>query len=491
MQKEGDINWRYLIDTIKNGRCVLFLGPEACLNHNEQSFHELLVEKLAPSDNKNIKYYLQEEELFLFQNNTCKDEVILDIKEFYEQQTGEYLREYYEKLVQIPFPLIISISPDLVLKEVYRQSGYDFDYNFYEKKKEKKELALPAREKPLLYNLFGSIEKDESLILTHEDLFTFIAGVLADNSLPENLRNALADCKSCIFLGFKFEKWYVRLLLMLLGIKEDARKYALQPAYAGAVSNGASVPSQESRIFLEDRLKIEFVEDQAQAFVNVLYEKCREASLMKEKSVNQTSKKVMENNDSIRDVFISYSTKDQEAKSELVELLEKEGISYWLDETSLNLGGNIVDGLHDGLRKTRYTILIASENSMLSTWVCHESLFRLTQEIFTNEVSFLPVIIDKSVFQDDFPFQMHDKFDDEIKKQEELRQKAVARNMTTEMYDRRIQRLRDVLPNIPKIVGKIVEGLSANFAGDPKRKAADIEKLIGIIKKGKAPQSST
>lgn len=185
-----------------------------------------------------------------------------------------------------------------------------------------------------------------------------------------------------------------------------------------------------------------------------------------------------------KDVFISYSTKDQTWKDMLAAEFEKEGISYWLDATSLSMGENIEGEIKEGLKNSNFTVLIVSENSLLSTWVSMESLHRLKQEIFQNSVSFLPVIVDEVIFSDDFIFDMHDKFKAEIDKQKENRKKAEERNMKTALFNTRIERLEEILPDITNIVGKIVEGLSANLLQEPRR-TADLKRLIDTIKKGR------
>jgi hypothetical protein len=182
----------------------------------------------------------------------------------------------------------------------------------------------------------------------------------------------------------------------------------------------------------------------------------------------------------MKDVFISYSTKDQSAKDELKQVFDNQGISYWLDETSMEIGSSLDSQLESGLREARFTVLLVSKNSLLSAWVSKESLFRLKQEIFTGKTTLLPILLDTSVFEDDFPFQMHDKFNAEIEKQKKLRAQAEARQMKTALYNERIERLEEILPNITEIIAKLTASLSADFT-NPTRKENDLNKLIQTI----------
>ncbi|MCU0447747.1 MAG: toll/interleukin-1 receptor domain-containing protein [Microscillaceae bacterium] len=184
----------------------------------------------------------------------------------------------------------------------------------------------------------------------------------------------------------------------------------------------------------------------------------------------------------MQDVFISYSTKDQAAKDEMIEILQKAGLSYWLDEFSLgNIGENLNENIEEGLRNTRCTVFLVSENSLGSIWVCKEALFRLMQENFHQTNTLLPVLLDNKAFEDDFIFEVSDALQAELDKQESNREKAKARNMNTKLFDVKIDRLKRILPNVTDIFHKLREGLSANFA-DAGRKPKDIEKLIQTIK---------
>ncbi|MCU0447141.1 MAG: SUMF1/EgtB/PvdO family nonheme iron enzyme [Microscillaceae bacterium] len=181
----------------------------------------------------------------------------------------------------------------------------------------------------------------------------------------------------------------------------------------------------------------------------------------------------------MKDVFISYSSQDQAAKDELIQLFDKEGITYWLDE--IGLGKNIQDEINKGLRESHFTILLVSRNSLLSTWVSYESLMRLKQEIFENKVSFIPLILDRIAFEDDIVFQMKEKFDEELNRQEELRDKAKKRGIKTRPFNNKIDLLEEISHDVDKIIIKITGNLSINFI-DKNRKPNEVEKLLNTIK---------
>ena len=191
-------------------------------------------------------------------------------------------------------------------------------------------------------------------------------------------------------------------------------------------------------------------------------------------------------NSNMKDVFISYSTKDQAAKNELVAFFEKEGITYWLDEIDINtIGANLEQTIEEGIKNTKCTVFIVSENSLLSLWVSKESLFRLMEENFTKENVLLPLLVDKKAFDSEFVFDVYDNLKAILDKEEINRQRAKDRNMNTSLYDVKINRLQRILPQITDIFQKITEGLSANVV-DEKQKEAYWNKLLQTIKSKKS-----
>jgi hypothetical protein len=194
--------------------------------------------------------------------------------------------------------------------------------------------------------------------------------------------------------------------------------------------------------------------------------------------------------EAIHDVFISYSTKDQIPKNYLKDVFDKEGVSYFLDEISLELGQDIQDSLESNLKNTRFTVLLVSKNSLFSTWVCLESIHRLQEESFTKKTTFLPVLVDLSVMSLDFPLEMAKHFKAKLAELEEKRVEAKSLGISTKMYNDEIERIEKVLPQISDIIQKIKNGLSANFADD-NRKDKDLEKLLRTIKAGQVGQETS
>jgi len=214
------IPWESLKNAIKKQRCVLFLGPELAVSKNGKPTTELLLDHIDYKNNRDILYY-PADELFLFRNNFSKVDTFDKMEVFFKKTEPA---EIYEKVAQLPFHLIISFNPDNFLNAAFEKLGLRANPQFFNKKAiPKKDIQPPTLEYPLVYNLLGSIDEMESLVLSHDDMYDYIHVMLTQNPLPQAIKNVLYKGGTrYIMLGFKFERWYVQLLLRILQLhKKD------------------------------------------------------------------------------------------------------------------------------------------------------------------------------------------------------------------------------------------------------------------------------
>ncbi|RJF94679.1 toll/interleukin-1 receptor domain-containing protein [Oleomonas cavernae] len=80
----------------------------------------------------------------------------------------------------------------------------------------------------------------------------------------------------------------------------------------------------------------------------------------------------MANDDTIHagwDAFISHASEDKETfVRPLANALVSLGVSVWYDEFTLNIGDSISESIDQGLKKSRYGIVILSRNFMNKSW---------------------------------------------------------------------------------------------------------------------------
>ena len=261
------IDWEYLADQIAHEKCILVIGPELAQTAAGATLDQYIAEKCRQEGTAE-PYYFNEDGFFSFTNSKSRGRTRYFIQKYYESAD---IPPIYHELAQIPFHLVISLSPDIFLKRALEASNRPFHFAFYDKNGRQKDVPTPTIAEPVVYNLLGSVEKSSSLIFTYNDLFTYVEKIYNDNDLPGELRLKLNReyVENYIFLGVRFEKWYLKLLFRLLKIEQVDDNYA--SLQSGIMSLDAHVQSFYPRHF-----NVQFVEDNIDQFVAKLKSTCSE-----------------------------------------------------------------------------------------------------------------------------------------------------------------------------------------------------------------------
>ena len=199
---------------IEQGRCVLLIGPEVC-SFQEKTLIEHVHERVQEQNEDLIAYYYSKDNLFLFKSDYEKEEIRRSVQDIYRDVI--FPKKVYQKILETPIPLIISLNPDTYLTDLAKKAGLPHDFSHFRFNGEgiDKVEQTPTKARPLIYNLLGNREEEESLVLNYEDLFNLLKALLP-NGLPDKVRIQLRKARSFLFLGCDFEKWYAQLLLQLL-----------------------------------------------------------------------------------------------------------------------------------------------------------------------------------------------------------------------------------------------------------------------------------
>ncbi len=330
-------------------KCVLILGPDITGIADGKTINGALKEYLESNATGAIKYY-EEDEFFSFTDPGDKISSLIDIKNFYEALEPNDL---HNKIAEMPFHLIISVSPDHAVKKAFEQKGLMHAFDFYFKSSNPTPLKKPAKEKPLLYNLFGDYTKDESLILTYDDLFDYLASIFGSFVLPQAIQLAMKNASSIIFLGFKFEKWYFKLLLRLLNLSQVPLKNA---------SGNKFAPGSQVRNFYKDEFKMKFLENYNETeIINNLYNKCKDKGILRVKAPT---------------IFVSYAwfgtlnaqgeiDEKEKIVNDLCETLDEKGFHIIRDKKDLGYKGDIKDFM-ETIGMGNYVIVVISDKYLKS-----------------------------------------------------------------------------------------------------------------------------
>jgi len=269
-----NIEWDVIVGKIRKGKSILILGPGAYLSESGKTLQEEFIEELDVVNNPRIQRYYEEDNFFLFQAGGGRAFTSEKLEDFYRQQTPN---SFLQKIVKIPFHVTLNVTPDKLLTKAFDEEGYKYQFDHYKKLHEPATIQKPSKELPLIYNLLGCIDNEESLIMTHNDLYDYFKSIFSRKSMPDKLKLALKNREiNCfIFLGVPFEKWYMQLLLRELDIhrsQEDFIRYAANQSL-----------TKEVKTFCTEQFTIQFVENDITGFVNTLFQHCEAAGELREK----------------------------------------------------------------------------------------------------------------------------------------------------------------------------------------------------------------
>jgi len=95
-----------------------------------------------------------------------------------------------------------------------------------------------------------------------------------------------------------------------------------------------------------------------------------------------------------KDVFICHASEDKsDIIKPLVAAFKREGISYWYDKAEIKWGDSIIEKVNEGLRISRYVIVVISKSFLSKNWPKRELNSVLNVEASTGKVRVLPLIL--------------------------------------------------------------------------------------------------
>ena len=373
---------RTLVSNIKEGTCVLFLGPELLVDaagkNYKDYFKELVQEHSGinyfPKDNL---FWLQPASVGNTQARPAIDRLTLirKLAGYYESVGDEILMNL---IFQMPFPLIINVCPDMNLNKIFKRNGFapqegvSFD-------RRNKNLQPPTIETPLIYHMLGRLDNRQSLILTHKDLFGAIKELMQKDSIPDDIISTLKSATSYLFLGFRFETWYYQLLLSIVDFDDNEISIRIG-APEEKDTDIVSVMTSYFRLFFNQHNPLQFMQE--------VYEQLK-AEKVPLRQPLITPEAI---------VFVSYAWQDEARQTgewlldRLTADAEKNKINILRDKKELDLQDSIREFMNRiGMGKA--VLMIISDKYLKSDYCLYEAMKVYQNENF-NERVFLAVLED-------------------------------------------------------------------------------------------------
>lgn len=101
------------------------------------------------------------------------------------------------------------------------------------------------------------------------------------------------------------------------------------------------------------------------------------------------------------DVFLSYSTKDQEVVLKLAKRLREDGLRVWFDKWEMPFGANIKPEIVGGLKRSRFLVQNLSPNGLGSEWAEMERDTILINDPNNARGRFIPLLLADCEIPDD------------------------------------------------------------------------------------------
>lgn len=243
---------RYLstiTNNIQDDRCIVLLGPEVAVTPDGVPLQEDLYRYLKEETDLKIDHDI--EGLIVFKDKFSEIDFFYELEKYYKDHTAP--TELHRQLADVPCHLFININPDTMLRKAFEEKGFPYHFEVYNKGEATRDVPRPSKEQPLIYNLFGCIEEENSMVNTSGDLFDYIFSLLSGSQrLPRTLLSTLQSARIFVFLGFDFDKWYMKLLLRLFNM------------------HGAAIPlAAEARKNMDEKTKSFFIHNFEMQFVDI------------------------------------------------------------------------------------------------------------------------------------------------------------------------------------------------------------------------------
>jgi hypothetical protein len=182
------------------------------------------------------------------------------VREVWRQRRERDPMEPHHVLASLPLPIYISTNPDNLLAEALTGVGKEPHAELCCWNDEI-EWSTAARNRdyrateqaPLVYHLFGQMNRRESIVLTEDDYFDYLIGVTKhDDIIPPAVVRAWND-NALLFLGFQVDDWNFRVLFRSIMNQEGREKRKKKPHVAVQIDpeEGSSVDPLQARQYLE------------------------------------------------------------------------------------------------------------------------------------------------------------------------------------------------------------------------------------------------
>lgn len=412
-------HWSALAQNIQKGRTILVLGPDAVTttrNGQRISLQNLLRDHLADElhrrnppltllNHPSLAYIAKtlEDTIFVqerqkraaFSEENARSELYTLIAAFYEQYTFTDF-PVYRQLAKMPFHFIIETDQAPYLEQAMNDEN-KFDtkcfYYHYANPTHNNSIRFEDQDiradAPLIYQLFGSAQQPDSMIVTESDQLAFLDAILQQENtagIPNKVAIHFTSVKdpnasqqfdkTFVFLGFDFNEWHLRLIMHLIG------RYQRQKETI-ALQNPTDI-GELTRFFYSNNFDVQFVDTPAEQFLAEV----QTALLHPESEAAPIPAKLK--------VFLMYAPEDEAVKAaldvQLNPIKRTEFIETW-DESQLLPGADTAQEITRHIEAADIILPLITANFFGSDQIFEHQLQLALRRHEAKETTVIPLLM--------------------------------------------------------------------------------------------------
>jgi NAD-dependent SIR2 family protein deacetylase len=273
-EKLDDEQWDRIIEKIKDGCCVPFLGAGASMGFEGPGLpnaKELAKELAVKCGYKGLD---QEDFLRVCQYYELKKDAA-DLRRFIiARLKSPNIRpgKVHRTLAKLPLTHIITTNYDVLMETALLEENKQpvtVVHNIRRLRTAPK-LRPGTVQAPVVYKLHGSVEDPTSMICTEDDMVQFVARVIHEEpGLPASIKELFQTC-SFLFIGYGLRDWNVRVMIRAMRwafpLRDWTTSFAIQrrPSDAGFADdweNSVMYWNRKEQIECYDKDVLEFMSE--------------------------------------------------------------------------------------------------------------------------------------------------------------------------------------------------------------------------------------
>lgn len=223
----NNLDLNRIIETIKSGRCIAFLGAGCSMSYKDKHGLDVpglpsggtLAEKLATScgyKNGNDYDLAKVAEYFVYMKSGNREELESQLKK--EISRINQPRPIHTVLAQLnTIKVVITSNYDTLLENELLKYYRKMDKHFYDHQNSQtahfdRDIYFEAND-IVLHKMHGTVEVPRSMVITQSDYIRYLANLNdADRGMPEYFRKTMIPRHTLLFLGYSLEDWNFRVI---------------------------------------------------------------------------------------------------------------------------------------------------------------------------------------------------------------------------------------------------------------------------------------